>query len=80
MIQIILISKQESEKIRNEYPDLWIPQTGRGKPSKRHKRYLPEIERYLRLIVDTNLEAAQIVRLIDKRRNRNTRSRSNKRG
>lgn len=82
LINIIQISKSESEKIRNEYPDVWISETGRGKPAKRRKRYLPEIERYLRLITDTNIEAAQIVRLKNKRsnRNRNARSGSYERG
>lgn len=61
MIKIIQISKAESEKVRSEYPDLWVPKTGKGKPAKRLKRYLPEIERYLRLIMDTNDKAAQIV-------------------
>ena len=56
------ITKKESQIIRSEFPDVWIPQTGRGKPAKRHRRYLPEVTEYLRLIADTNIEAAKILK------------------
>lgn len=56
---MILITKQESEVIRKKYPKAEIIRTCIQK-SKRHKYYLPERVNYLRLIKDTNAEAAKI--------------------
>lgn len=38
--------------------------------NKRHKYYMPEKEKYLRLIVETNEQAAEICRRMDGERNR----------
>ena len=58
---MILISKQESQKIRDRYPNAEIVRTCIQK-SKRHKYYLPEKNKYLQLIQDTNCDAAKILK------------------
>lgn len=62
---MIKITKSESETIRQVFPRAEIIRTCIQK-SKRHHYYLPEAEKYLRLIVDTNAEAARICAIIDK--------------
>ena len=64
---MILIDKPESQKIRAAFPHAEIVRTCVQK-SKRHRYYLPEVEKYLRLIVDSNREAAEICAQIDKER------------
>ena len=66
---MIHITKAESMKIREAYPNATIVRTCIQK-SKRHHYYLPEAEKYLRLIVDTNERAAAICSQIDKGRER----------
>jgi hypothetical protein len=57
---LILISKQESQLVRARYPQAEIVRTCIQK-SKRHKYYLPENDKYLRLIRRTNNQAAMIL-------------------
>lgn len=57
---MILITKQESQRIREKYPKAEIVRTCIQK-SKRHKYYLPEKDKYLRLIRKTNNQAAKIL-------------------
>ena len=57
---MILISKQESQLVRARYPQAEIVRT-RIQKSKRHKYYLPENDKYLRLIRRTNNQAAMIL-------------------
>lgn len=57
---MILITKQESETVRKHYPQAEIVRTCIQK-SKRHKYYMPERFGYLRLIQNTNAEAARIL-------------------
>lgn len=64
---MISITKSESVKVREAFPNAEIVRTCIQK-SKRHRYYLPELERYLRVIADTNSEAAYICRRIDKSR------------
>lgn len=64
---MIKISKSESEVIRKAFPYAEIARTCIQK-SKRHHYYLPEAEKYLHLIADSNMEAAAICNLIDKTR------------
>ncbi len=66
---MIPITKPESERVRQAYPLAEIVRTCIQK-SKRHHYYLPEVEKYLRLIVDTNRTAAAICDRIDKERKR----------
>lgn len=66
---MILITKPESERVRQAYPNATIVRTCIQK-SKRHRYYLPESEKYLRLIVDSNNKAAEICQQIDKNRER----------
>lgn len=56
---MILIDKEESQKIRESFPHAEIIRTCIQK-SKRHHYYLPEKEAYLRLIVDSNYRAREI--------------------
>jgi len=59
---MIDISKEESEKIRKQYPNAEIYRTMKGhQGKKRGKRYLPEVDCYLRIIADTNSEARQLL-------------------
>lgn len=58
---MILISKEESEKIRAKYPDVCISRTMKSQ-SKRHAYYVEESNKYLELIADTNDQAAEILR------------------
>lgn len=58
---MVLITKQDAMRVREIYPDAEIRRTMKQK-SKRHKYYLPELERYLRIVADTNDEAAEILR------------------
>lgn len=58
---MVLITKQDAMRVRAIYPDAEIRRTMKQK-SKRHKYYLPELERYLRIVADTNDEAAEILR------------------
>ena len=57
---MILISKEESQRIRKKYPNAEIVRTCVQK-SKRHKYYLAERDKYLRLIRKTNNKAADIL-------------------
>lgn len=66
-LYLIKISKSESEIVRRTFPYAEIARTCIQK-SKRHHYYLPEVEKYLRLIADSNLEASAICSLIDKTR------------
>lgn len=66
---MIPITKPESERIRAAFPRAEIVRTCVQK-SKRHHYYLPEAEKYLRLIVDSNIRAAAICEQIDKDRER----------
>lgn len=66
---MILITKPEAEKVRKAYPEVFITRTCVQK-SKRHHYYLPEAEKYLRLIADSNHAAATICEQIDKERMR----------
>ena len=58
---MILITKAESVRVRDVYPRAEIARTCVQK-SKRHRYYLPEAEKYLRLITDSNSQAADICR------------------
>lgn len=69
---LISITKAESERVREVFPRAEIVRTCIQK-SKRHHYYLPEAEKYLRLIVDSNYAAASICKQIDKERERNKR-------
>ena len=60
MIGLILITKQESERVRKRYPQAEIVRT-RIQKSRRHKYYMPERFGYLRLIQNTNTAAARIL-------------------
>lgn len=71
---MIAITKPESERVREVFPRAEIVRTCIQK-SKRHHYYLPEVEKYLRLIVDTNCAAASICQQIDKERERSKRFR-----
>lgn len=66
---MIKITKSESEAVRKVFPRVEIVRTCIQK-SKRHRYYLPEAEKYLRLIVGSNAEAAAICATIDKERER----------
>lgn len=66
---MIPISKSESERVRELFPRAEIVRTCVQK-SKRHHYYLPEAEKYLRLITDSNIRAAAICEQIDKDRER----------
>lgn len=66
---MIAITKSESMRVREVFPHVEIVRTCIQK-SKRHHYYLPESERYLRVIADTNNAAALICRQIDKNRER----------
>lgn len=68
-ICLIKITKSESEAVRKVFPRAEIVRTCIQK-SKRHRYYLPEAEKYLRLIVESNAEAAAICASIDKERER----------
>ena len=61
---MIAITKSESERVREVFPHAEIGRTCIQK-SKRHHYYLPETEKYLRLIVDSNHVAASICQQID---------------
>jgi hypothetical protein len=62
---MIEITKAESISIRKVYPDVSIYRTVRQK-SKRHHYYLPEETCYLELIRDTNIEAREILKKMEK--------------
>ena len=66
---MIPITKSEAMKVRELFPRAEIVRTCIQK-SKRHHYYLPEAEKYLRLIVDSNQAADSICRQIDKERER----------
>lgn len=57
---MILVTKEESEKIRERYPDACISRTMKSK-SSRHAYYAEESNKYLELIADTNDQAAEIL-------------------
>ena len=61
---MIAITKSESERVREVFPHAESVRTCIQK-SKRHHYYLPETEKYLRLIVDSNHVAASICQQID---------------
>ena len=58
---MIPITQEESEKIRAKYPKVCIQRTMKVR-SKRHCYYLEESDKYLELIADTNVQAAEILR------------------
>lgn len=58
---MILINKAEAEKIRERYPLVKMTRTCIQK-SNRHRYYLPENDKYLRLIRDTNMFADRILK------------------
>jgi hypothetical protein len=58
---MILITKQESEKVREKYSKVCISRTSKQK-SSRHCYYLEESDKYLELIADTNEQAKEILR------------------
>lgn len=64
---LILITKEESNLIRDVYPDAGIARTMKQR-SKRHRYYLTEDEKYLRLIVSSNSAARDIIKEVDDRR------------
>lgn len=66
---MIPVSKQETIKLRECYPEIFIVRTAKQK-SKRHRYLCPPEERYMRLISSTNGQAAEIVKEIDVRKNR----------
>lgn len=57
---MIEITKSESKKIRNKYPEVNITRTMKMQ-SHRHRYYLEESDKYLELIQDTNNQAAEIL-------------------
>ena len=67
--ELIQITKDESTRIRAVYPRAEIARTCRGK-SNQHRYFLPEEEKYLRLIADTNEDAARICGELDKEKSR----------
>lgn len=64
---MIPITKDEKMRLERAYPEYRYPRTMRG-DSKRHHYYCPEIESLMRLIADTNEQAAAFVRECDMRR------------
>lgn len=66
---MILITKEEATQLRAVFPKVELHRTCRQK-SKRHRIYCPCLEAYLRVIADTNLEAAALVTEIDRRKAR----------
>lgn len=57
---MILINKAEADKIREKYPLVKLVRTCIQK-SDRHRYYLAESDKYLRVIRDTNLSADRIL-------------------
>lgn len=55
---LIPISKEESEKIRSQFPTACIPRTMKGK-SQRHRYYCSTERKYMQLIADTNILAKE---------------------
>lgn len=66
-MDLITITKSEAEIVREMYPRAEIVRTCVQK-SKRHHYYLPEVEKYLRLVADSNCVAASICQQIDRAR------------
>jgi hypothetical protein len=66
---MIQISKAEKEIVNSQYPELKVVRTCRQK-SNRHRYYLVEDERALRLIAPMNVCAAELVEAIDARKRR----------
>jgi hypothetical protein len=66
---MIEITKSEAKKIRDEYPQVSISRTMKQN-SNRGKRYCPELDKYLELIVDTNDKAKEILTKHRKQHNR----------
>lgn len=71
---MILINKAEAEVIRKVYPQVKIVRTCTQK-NKRHRYYIAEEENYMRLIANTNHDAAEICRRIDEQRQKRRRQR-----
>ena len=63
---MLLISKQEADRLRRIAPTIYITITGTGKKSRNKRRYVEEDMRALRLLPD-NAEAVAIVSAYDKR-------------
>ena len=63
---MILITKDEALEIRKVFPKAELRRTCKQK-SKRHRIYCPCVERYMRLIADSNVEAFHIIEEIDQR-------------
>ena len=61
-----MITKDEALEIRKVYPNAELRRTCKQK-SKRHRIYCPCVERYMRIIADSNVEASKIVAEIDER-------------
>ena len=57
---LIEISKSEAEKIRKQYPQISITRTMKS-DSKRHHYSVAELDKYLKLIQDTNEKAKEIL-------------------
>lgn len=71
---MIEVTKKEKELIVSLYPKCKIVRTMK-QDSHRHHYYCPESEDYMRVIMDTNDEAAAIVREFDRiRQLRNARA------
>ena len=57
---MIEITKDEKDKIRKQYPQVFINRTMK-QDSKRHHYAIEESDKYLELIADTNECAAEIL-------------------
>ncbi len=58
---MIEISKDEKDKIRKQYPQVFVSRTMK-QDSKRHHYRIEESDKYLELIADTNIRAAEILK------------------
>lgn len=66
---MIFVTKEETKKIREKYPNASIARTMKTH-SGRGKRYCPELDKYLELIADTNDKAKEILAKHRKQHNR----------
>lgn len=58
---MIEISKEEKDKIKKQYPQVFVSRTMK-QDSKRHHYRIEESDKYLELIADTNERAAEILK------------------
>jgi len=58
---MIEITKEEKDKIKKQYPQVFVSRTMK-QDSKRHHYRIEESDKYLELIADTNETAAEILR------------------